>query len=155
LKSKITNDTPILKTEAASMMRHIIFANRIPLHNFFDIMQCFSVLLLGGALPEDEFSSGYIITRHILRLDGIDWHFEMNHCTEYFTTLSEYGFVRYLYSSSDDSEHRKVTRHALAISSIDDKEFACYKVLTVMPAAGKDGDACADANLNAFKILIP
>jgi len=155
LKSNITNDKPELKTEAASLMRHIIFAHRIPLHNFFDLMQCFSVLLLGRSLTEDEFSSGYTITRHILRLDGIDWHFEMKSCTEYFTTLSQYGFVRYLYSSSDDSEHRKVNRHALAISSIDDNKFACYKILTVMPATGKDGDACADSNLNAFKILIP
>lgn len=60
-----------------------------------------------------------------------------------------------MYSSSDDSEHSKVTRDALAISSIDNNKLAFYKMLTVMPATGKDGDACADSKLNAFKIFIP
>ena len=155
LKSNIINDKPELKTEVASLMRQIIFAHHILLHNFFDLMQCFLVLLLGWALTGDKFSSGYTIIRHILRLERIDWQFEIKNSAEYFTILSQYGFVCYLYSSSDDSEHSKVTRDALAISSIDNNKLAFYKMLTVMPATGKDGDACADSKLNAFKIFIP
>ena len=66
-----------LTAVAASLMRHILFAHRIPLHNFPDIMQCFAVLLLGRPLGLDEFSTGSTLGRHITKLDIIDWYFQM------------------------------------------------------------------------------
>ena len=103
-----------LTAVAASLMRHILFAHRIPLHNFPDIMQCFAVLLLGRPLGLDEFSTGSTLGRHITKLDIIDWYFQMVEFSKYITALSTNGFPRYWYSSSDDSKHNKTDRHALA-----------------------------------------
>jgi hypothetical protein len=83
-----------LTAVAASLMRHILFAHRIPLHNFPDIMQCFAVLLLGRPLGLDEFSTGSTLGRHITKVDTIDWYFQMVEFSKYITALSTNGFPR-------------------------------------------------------------
>jgi hypothetical protein len=141
-----------LTAVAASLMRHILFAHRIPLHNFPDIMQCFAVLLLECSLGLDEFSTGSTLGRHITKLDIIDWYFQMVEFSKYITALSPNGFPRYWYSSSDDSKHNKTDRHALAFSSPDVNGDPSYtKTLSTMPATGKDADSNADMNFNLFK----
>ena len=140
-----------LTAVAASLMRHILFAHRIPLHNFPDIMQCFAVLLLGRPFGLDEFSTGSTLGRHITKLDIIDWYFQMVEFSKYITALSTNGFPRYWYSSSDDSKHNKTDRHALAFSSPDVNGDPSYKTLSTMPATGKDADSNAEMNFNLFK----
>lgn len=149
--SEITLGKAELTIAAASLMRHILFTHRISLHNFPDIMQCFTVLLLGRPLGDEEFSTGSTIGRHTTQLDVIDWYLQMVEFSKYITTLSPNGFPRYWYSSLDDSEHNKTDRHALVFLIPDVDGDPSYKTLSTMIATGKDADSNAGTNFNLFK----
>lgn len=146
------NSSRFMTDVAGHCIRHIIFNYCVPLSRFPGLLNCFAVLLLGTALSQDNIPAIPTIRNRIYRLQEIDKErFKTSHESK-FTCPDEYGFVKYWYTTSDDTEHNRKfdKRHVLLMTSEGEDGEPFFEFLTGSGAYRKDSEGNTDLNVDAI-----
>ena len=106
-----------LTDEAAHILRAIVFEFNVPISKVAGLWGYFYVLILRLPIPFAEFCSDSTLLMRFQRLSCIDRYLFHQELEEYFATACPYGFKKFWYHTSDDSQHQglcgKTKRHAL------------------------------------------
>jgi hypothetical protein len=153
------NNKPCLTDEGAHCLRHMLFCYNLSIIRLPALWNCFAVLLLGRGMKDEEFSSLQTIRNRIQRLHHID---EIRFSHEFEQLISKAtpnGFKLLFYTVSDDSKHKKRSRHAVLMSTPSTKDMDAeeqdyptpsFRLLTTDEALTTDSDGNSDLNLKTL-----
>ena len=139
-----------LTTQAAYILRHVMFTHSLPITTVISLWVCFYTLIMDRPIPKEYFSSMSTVWAHILKLAKIDDNLASKKFKEFITAPSKYGFRRYFYQASDDSEHHGVNRHVLLVSdNVGEAEDVdpSFRHLTSSQSITKDSEGNSDKNI--------
>ena len=97
-----------LSDMAASIIRHIIFTFKEPIHRFGVLLNCFAALLLRKSLKHSDFLDTRSLNRRLLRLSLFDSHRDRINFNQFIIQRTPNGFSRNFYSITVDSKHHKL-----------------------------------------------
>jgi len=112
-----TNQTS-MTLESAWILRHIMYTHHLPVRKVLMLWAEFHVLILRTPVNPEWFVSERTLWYHVHRLHHIDNALLTSSFADSICERTENGFLRYFYSSSDDSKHFNRNRHVCLISQL-------------------------------------
>ncbi len=104
--------------ESAWILRHIMYTHHLPVRKVLMLWAEFHVLILRTPVNPEWFVCERTLWYHVHRLHHIDNALLTSSFADSICKRTENGFLRYFYSSSDDSKHFNRNRHVCLISQL-------------------------------------
>ena len=102
-----------------SKQKYIFFSFNLPIDTTTSLWACFYTPIMGMPIKKKFFASLTAIRNNVAKLNYIDKATHSNAFINAITGLSRYGFLCYIYLSSNNSKHFKRNYHILITTIFD------------------------------------